>query len=158
MSEQTQAILTQYGQAGVAMLQRLVPKATGKTANSIEYIVIPNRLRIVGREFFKTLETGRGPRKSSKEGGFKDHILEWMNARGIGADLNEKKRKQLARFFAWKINKEGDATFKAGGRSIYSQQVDAFVDELSKAIANQKHKEYTDELMKQLGTLSKSTI
>lgn len=156
MSEQVQNILTAYGQAGVKMLQNLVPKATGKTARSIEYIVVPNRLRIVGREFFETLETGRGPRKSSKEGGFKDNLLEWMKARGIGSDLSEKKRKQLARFFAWKINKEGDTTFKAGGRSIYSMQVDAFVEELSNVIADRKHKEYTDELVKQLGTLSKS--
>jgi hypothetical protein len=156
VSEQVQNILNAYGQLGVEGLRQRVPKATGKTAASIQYEVDFNRLRIFARDFFLTLETGRGPRKSSAYQGFDENLLEWMKARGIGADLSEKKRKQLARFFSFKINKEGDATFKSGGKDVYSDFMDKFVEELSNEIVKVRTKEYADrfvELIKTNGTI-----
>ena len=61
-------------------------------------------------------------------------MLEYMKARGIGADLSEKKRNQLARFLAYKINKEGDSVFKQGGRIVYSETLTKFIAELKRAI------------------------
>lgn len=118
------------------MLQQAVEpySATGKTVKSIRYEVTPFRLQIFGRQFFSAIETGRGPRKSSQYGHFDDSMLEYMNARGIGSGLSEKKRRQLAKFLAHKINKEGDELFKAGGREVYSDKLDAFIVELEKAL------------------------
>lgn len=143
---------------GVSLLQGLVPRATGKTAASIRYEVYPNRLVIFARAFFAALETGRGPRVGTEYQNFDDNLLEWMKAKGIGADLSEKKRKQLARFLSYKINKDGDKTFRRGGRSVYSQAVDKFLKELSNEIIKFKTKEYTDKMVKALKESVNGTI
>lgn len=145
-----QETLEAYGKAGVELLQGVIPKATGKTAASLRYEVYPNRLVIYARAFFQALETGRGPRKSSEYGGFDESLLEWMKAKGVGADLNEKKRKQLARFLAYKINKDGDKTFRTGGKDVYSQVVARFIEELKNEVIKIKTKEYTDKVVKQI--------
>jgi hypothetical protein len=145
-----QETLEAYGKLGVQLLQGVVPKATGKTAESIRYEVYPNQLVIYARAFFQALETGRGPRRSSEYGGFDNSLLEWMKAKGVGADLNEKKRKQLARFLAYKINKDGDKTFKRGGKDVYSQVVAKFIEELTNEIIKIKTKEYTDKVVAQI--------
>lgn len=133
-------ILNTYGAKGVEVLKEAIAplRATGKTADSVYFKVEGSEekdtLRIIGRGFFETLETGRGPRKSSQQGDFKSNMLEYMQARGIGVELSQKKREQLARFLTWKINKEGDKTFKKGGRKIYSDQLDKFVQQLREAV------------------------
>lgn len=138
---QLEATLAKYGLMGVMALKKDVEKvsASGKTAESIrfEIEVFDNgniRFKILGRKYFSTLETGRGPRRSSNYGEFDLHMLEYMKARGIGADLSEKKRNQLARFLTWKINKEGDSVFKQGGRIVYSETLTKFIAELKRAI------------------------
>jgi hypothetical protein len=132
--------LDEFGHLGVQALRQDVAKvsATGETADSIYYEVKASferiKLTIWGRKFFSTLETGRGPRKGSEYQEFDEHMLKYMKARGIGADLTDKKRKQLARFLTYKINKEGDKTFKQGGRIVYSPTLRKLVDELKKAL------------------------
>lgn len=150
MSADVQATLDSYGKVGVSLLQSLVPKATGKTAASIRYEVYPNRLVIFAREFFAALETGRGPRKNTEKTDFEARMLEWMAARGVGSDLNEKKRKQLARSLTYMLNKEGDRTFKRGGKDVYSQAVAKFIDELKKEIVKIKTRQYTDSVVRLL--------
>ena len=151
-------LLDKYGKIAVALLQSLVPKATGKTANSIRYEVYPERLVVFGRAYFQTLETGRGPRKDSSYGGFDKSLLEWMAARGIGAGLTDKKKQQLARFLSYKINKEGDKTFKAGGKDVYSVAVAKFIEELKKEVIKMKTKEYTAKMVAQLKTSVNGTV
>lgn len=132
--------LNNYGILGVELLKASVRpfSATGKTERSLSYEVKTDgetdSLKIFAREFFSTLETGRGPRKSSSPGGFEDSMMEYMQARGIGADLSDKKRKQLARFLTWKINKEGDKTYKQGGRQVYSNDLEKFINALHEAL------------------------
>lgn len=115
--------------------------ATGKTKNSVHFMV--NRtntgfeLLVVGRKFFSALETGRGPRTSSDYGGFEVNLEEWMDARGIGADLSPKKKKNLARYLALKINREGDSVYKKGGREVYSDNLDLLIQKLMNDIKSQ---------------------
>jgi len=134
-------ILTQFGLLGTEALRKDVQKvsATGQTADSIRFEIQRKDngnyiFRLLGRQYFSTLETGRGPRKSSEYGEFDLNLLEYMKARGIGQDLSEKKQKQLAKFLAYKINKEGDQTFKKGGRIVYSDTLTKFKEELTRAI------------------------
>jgi hypothetical protein len=136
-----EATLAKYGLIGVMALRKDVEKvsASGKTAESIRFeIEIEDngnmRFKLLGRKYFSTLETGRGPRRSSQYGEFDLNMLEYMKARGIGADLSEKKRNQLARVLAYKINKEGDSVFKQGGRVVYSETLTKFISELKRAI------------------------
>lgn len=147
----TQEVLNTYGPVGVEVLRQNVAlvSATQKTMDSIRYEVEPNRLLLFARGYFSALETGRGPRKSSEPGSppFEDSMLEYMKARGIGGDLSEKKRKQLARFLTYKINKEGDSLWKKGHgakvRDVYSFALDRFVTELTTALKQ----DFVDEVM-----------
>lgn len=143
-------ILNTYGKLGVESIKADVSRysATGQTAQSVKYVVLKQAetytLRFLGRKFFKALETGRGPRKGTTYQEFDLNILEYMKIRGIGSDLPEKKRAQLARFIAYKINKEGDSVFKKGGRQVYSDNLLKLVSELKKALA----KDLKDQVIK----------
>lgn len=142
-------ILIAKGEIGVQALKADVEKvsATHKTANSIHFQVQSepyiDTLIIWGRQFFSTLETGRGPRKSDTTGDFKNSMLEWMNARGIGTGLTAKKQNDLARFLVLKINREGDQTFKKGGRIVYSPTLTKLVNEIKKEVSVATTKAYS---------------
>lgn len=129
-------ILDAYGKLGVEMLKQAVApySATGETERSIRYESGLFNLRLLARFGFHAIETGRGPRKNNTYEGFDNKMFDYMQARGIGGDLSDKKRRQLARFFTWRINKEGDALFKKGGREVYSDKLDAFIRELEQAL------------------------
>lgn len=133
-------ILNEYGIIGVKAIQTVLrpESATGKTLRSIRYDVkIKNTIQTLtfyGRKFISAMETGRGPRKSSEYQGYDQSLLQWMSARGIGAELNAKKKQQLARFLAFKINKEGDALHKAGGRELYTPVVEKLQKEITDKI------------------------
>lgn len=132
--------LKDYGEIGVELLQQEVQKvsATGKTAASIRFEVTPTGLQLIGRGYFEALETGRGPRQGSTYENFDTSMLEYMNVRGIGAGLTQKKKEQLARFLTYRINRDGDKLWKQGHgekvRDVYSKALDKFVDELTQAV------------------------
>lgn len=133
-------ILNEYGILGVKAIQDVIrpESATGDTVNSIRFEVkvkdTVHSLTIFGRKFIKAIETGRGPRKSEEYQGFDKYMLRWMAARGIGTDLPQKKKEQLAKFLAYKINKEGDDLFKAGGRKLYTPVVEKLEKEITDRI------------------------
>lgn len=146
-------VLEQQGKKGVEIVKAAVSKysASGDTVNSIEFQSTENSLQILAREFIQTLETGRGPRKSSESGGFKDKMLRYMQARGIGSDLDQKKKEALAKFLVLKINREGDKLYKAGGgRDVYTKALEGFVKDLEKEVSKVQTKKYTDEVLASL--------
>jgi len=145
-------VLNKYGKIGVEALKQDVSKvsATGETAASIRYEVsigVISTLTYYGRKFFKALETGRGPRKTNEESGFKDYMLKYMAARGIGSDLSQKKRENLAKFLVLKINREGDATFKMGGRTVYTPTLEKIKEELTDEVVKDRVKSYTKTIV-----------
>lgn len=152
---QVQNILTIYAQVGVDLIKSLVPKVTGKTAQSVRAEVKPNRLIIYGRQFFRALETGRSPRQSSKSGGFKDNLEDWLQAKGFATKKSKtgvvyyKLGDQWfsAKSLAWKINKEGDKTFRQGGKEVYFLQLEKFVQELTREVSKAKVQEYKKKLL-----------
>lgn len=133
-------ILNEYGILGVKAIQDVIrpESATGRTVTSIRFEVktknTTETLTIFGRKFISAMETGRGPRKSSEYQGYDQSLLQWMASRGIGTDLTAKKKQQLARFLAYKINKEGDALHKAGGRQLYTPVVEKLEKEITERI------------------------
>ncbi len=147
-------LLRAYGELGVELLKGLVPKVTGKTASSIRYVATENRLTIYGRAFFRSMETGRAPRRSSSYGGFDEHLEDWLKAKGFPTKTTKSGKIYYkigpnwysAESLAWKINKTGDKTFRQGGRDIYFAQLEKFVKELTKKVAQEKSKEYAKKL------------
>lgn len=144
--------LNKYGKLGVEALRQDVSKvsATGETEKSIRYEVsmgLIARLVFYGRKFFSTLETGRGPRKSNEDSGFKDYMLKYMMARGIGSDISAKKRENLAKFLVLKINREGDATFKNGGRVVYTPTLEKLKSEVIQAAKTEVRVSYTKKII-----------
>lgn len=147
-------LLRAYGELGVQMLKGLVPKVTGKTANSIRYEATENRLIIYGREFFRAMETGRSPRRSNSYGGFDENLSGWLRAKGFPTKTT-KSGKMYYRIgdqwytpesLAWKINKQGDKTFRMGGKDVYFSQLERFIAELKDKVTKEKAKEYSKKL------------
>jgi hypothetical protein len=138
---------------GVDIVKQNVAKysATNKTVNSIEGTSDDNSLTILGRAFIEAMETGRGPRKSSDDGGFKDSMLEYVKARGMGLGLNEKQQENLARFLVLKINREGDQLYKmGGGRDVYSTPLAKFAENLEKVVADYMFKQASEKVFQSL--------
>lgn len=146
-------VLKDQGEIGVAVIKAAINvySATGKSADSVRYESTHNTLQIFARGFIEAMETGRGPRQSSQDGGFKDSMLEYMKAKGIGDELSEKKRQQLARFLVLKINREGDTLWnKGGGRDVYSSVLDKFVEQLTAAVAKDQLTIFQEAVSKSL--------
>lgn len=163
----SQEVLEAYAPIGVDVIRNAVPHVTGKTAQSVRAEVRPNRLTIFGRAFFRALETGRAPRESSKPGGFKNNLEDWLRAKGFKTkESNSGITYYLigdqwfsAKSLAWKINKEGDKTFRNGGKEVYFAQVERFLKELTEQITKSKTEEYSKKLVTQMRTsLTNGTI
>jgi len=106
--------------------------ATLRTSQSLRIEVkndgLKVNMKLFGRAFFNTVETGRRPtpdKKPSKE--FIENLKPWMAARGI----DEKQVWAIAT----KINKQGTKLWKAGGREdIFQPAVDTFVNNVSQQL------------------------
>lgn len=157
MSADIQTILNTYAAAYVQMMQSVLPSVTGKTKASIRAEVTPNRMRGFARGFIHALETGRGPRESSTYSEYDKSLESWLRAKGFPT----KKSKSgityyqigqswfSAKSLAWKINAKGDRTFRSGGKEIYSDKLDALVNELMAAVEKQKVQEYRTSFLNQ---------
>lgn len=152
-------LLESYGKKGVAMLQELVPKVTGKTARSIRYEATEDRLTIFGRAAFGSLETGRGPRRSTEYSEFDRYLEDWLRAKGF----QTKQSKSGVRYYkindvwfsakslAWKINKQGDTKHRHGVEvEIYQKAMDDFKEKLTKAVAKEKYQELKKQVLAEL--------
>lgn len=146
-------ILKQQVGIGVDIVKQQVAKysATNKTVNSIEGKSDDKSLQILGRAFIEAMETGRGPRKSTTDGGFKDSMLEYIKARGMGLGLSEKQQENLAKFLVLKINREGDQLYKmGGGRDVYTKAVEKFAADLEKTVTDYMFKQASDKVFESL--------
>jgi hypothetical protein len=141
-------ILNKYGQVGVQLLKNAISelRATGKTERSLRYEVEEEKgrttLKIYGREFFKALETGRKPAEQSGPPGFPERLEEYMQARGFQSKVSKKGVKYWrigdnwysGKSLAYKINTQGDRTYRTGGRQVYSDDLSKFVEELKREV------------------------
>ena len=135
-----EATLNQFGIIGVKAIQNVLRplSATGGTVKSVHFEVkIKNTiysLIFYGRKFFNAIETGRGPRKSSEYQGYDKSMLEYMNARGIAMDKTPKEREHIARYMTLQINREGDKTYKSGGRVVFTPTIEKLEKEITEQI------------------------
>ncbi len=155
--EWTLSILDQYGKLGVDQIKKdLAPYSkSGKTVDSVHYEAwskgTVDRLVIMARAYISTMETGRGPRTSSEYGGFDKGLESYLNDLNLQTKTSKGGIKYYklgeywfsAKSLAWKINKEGDKTYRAGGRTIYTPTVDALVDAIKKSIRKEFKVQFT---------------
>lgn len=141
MSANFTDILKNYGVIGVEVLKQAIQsvEATGKTAQSIRYEVETtdktDRLLLIGRAFFELIEKGRRPTDKGPSPEMIRFLTDYARARGMDDP------ESAAWGIAKKINKEGDKTYRAGGRVVYSPELTKFVEELTKVLTDQFKKD-----------------
>jgi len=124
-------ILQKYAPVGVRLVQTALEqvRASGKTIQSVKAEVSESntvdRLQILARPYTNRIEQGVGPTKKGPSSEMIKNLTEYAQARGFS------KPESAAWGLAKKIQKEGDRTHKQGGRIVYSDDVDKFVDELT---------------------------
>lgn len=136
-----------YGQRFVDLIKSKVPVVTGKTRDSVDYQVTKDEssitLKVTGRPFFKSVETGRGPYKQGGYQEFDKHLEEWMEARGFQKKTTKKginyyligDQWMSGKSLAYLINKRGDKKHREGGIDVYSSDTDRLIAELKKDLA-----------------------
>ena len=128
-------ILMQFLRAMADDIRKNIPVVSGNTADSIEV-----RMERTGQQPYDrikagiysdltavALETGRGPTKSGATKGdptLQQSILAWIQAKGVQPTVKANSKQtslQLQTGLSWaiatKIHKEGNALFRAGGKS-----------------------------------------
>lgn len=151
-------ILNRFGSEGVELLKESVRplNATGETERSISYNVDQTEkastLTFYGRKFFPSVETGRKERTNDEYSGFDLALTKWLNAR----NFQQRRSKtgviyykvgeswMTAKSLAHKINKEGDSIYNKGGREVYTQKFNEFIDQMVESIKS----DTTDTIVK----------
>ncbi len=138
-------ILQQEGNSIVEQIRRNLEStgtnATGRTSRSLRYAVRVESdsvtLKIIGRPFFKVVETGRKatPQYTKPSEDFVASIREWAQAKGIPG---------AAYAIARSIHQKGTKLHQSGGRDdIFSNVVnDDLVSRISKDILDKFAAEY----------------
>lgn len=166
MGELTQTIMTYGAQKYVQIMQSVLPSVTGKTKASIRAEVLPNRFKGYARGFIHAIETGRGPRKSATYSEYDQNLESWMKTKGFETKQSKSGNTYYKignswftpKSLAWKINAKGDKTFRSGGKEVYSDKLDALINELMGMVEKQKLQEYRKAFVNQLnGALSNKT-
>lgn len=145
-------ILKQYGTSTVQQiqdnLQSTGTNATGKTSSSLKYTVTQEgtkaTLRITGRKYFATVETGRKatPNYDKPSKAFVQAIKEWAEAKGVDS--------KFAYAIAKSIHKIGTKLFRDGGRNdVVSNVVNQnLVDKISNDLMDKFGKIFLNDVLK----------
>lgn len=141
-------ILSTFGQSATDQIRANVPKATGKTAQSLRFEVIDQgtkaTLRILGKPYFMVVETGRKatPQFTKPSKSFVDSIKEWLAAKGGNQGA--------AYAIAKTIHKEGTKLWQQGGRKdVVSNVVNqSLTEQISQAVLKDFARQYLVSVVK----------
>lgn len=134
MFANVQAILKAYGPIGVDVLKNSIQQieASGKTAQSLRFETEGNetmdRLMLIGRAYFELIEKGIRPSGKNPSPDMIKFLTDYAKARGMD------KPESAAWGIAKTILKEGDQTYRSGGRLVYSPDLIKFVEQLKETI------------------------
>ncbi len=134
MSANITQILEVYGSVGEQLLKDAVDQvsATHRTVQSIRHEVTSgetwDRVQWIGRKYIQALETGIRPTDKGPSSDMIEMLTEYARARGMDDP------KSAAWAMAKTIQREGDRTFRIGGRDVYSSELNKFVEELKEEI------------------------
>ena len=109
--------------------------ASGRTKESLRYVVDNGTLTIFGRPYFRSVEQGRGP------GGipyrFQDIIRQWMDDKGIAGKFGEteSQKRSAAYMIGQFIKNNGTKLYREGGRTdIYSSVISEEMPKLNEML------------------------
>lgn len=137
------ATFQKYGTVAVRIVQTALEqvRASGKTIQSVKAIISEDkgvdRFTIVARPYTNRIEQGIGPTTKGPSREMIKSLTEYAQARGMD------KPESAAWGLAKKIQKEGDRTFKKGGRIVYSDDVDKLVKEMTNDIKKEVRIKFT---------------
>jgi len=137
------ATFQKYGTVAVRIVQTALEqvRASGKTIQSVKTIISEDkgvdRFQIVARPYTNRIEQGIGPTTKGPSREMIKSLTEYAQARGMD------KPESAAWGLAKKIQKEGDRTFKKGGRIVYSDDVDKLVKEMTNDIKKEVRIKFT---------------
>lgn len=123
-----------YGKIGVERIKQALEqvRATGKTIESVKYETSQDgnnhRLVIKARPYTSAIEEGIRPTTKGVSREMIESLTEYAIARGMD------KPESAAWGIAKKIQREGDRTYKSGGRDIYSSVAIQVTKELKKEV------------------------
>lgn len=127
-------VLNVYASICEQVLKEALDKtsATHKTVNSVASEVTEDNdkvsLKLFARKYVSLLETGRKPTSKNPSPEMIDFLTDYARARGMD------KPESAAWAIAKTINKEGDKTYRSGGRDVYSAELNKFVQEVVEAV------------------------
>lgn len=130
-------ILDAYGKIGVERIKQALEqvRATGKTINSVKYETSENngtsRLIIKARPYTAAIETGVSPSTKGIPPEMITNLTEYAQARGM------ENPKSAAWAMAKTIKKQGDKTFRSGGREVYSDDVIQLTKDIKKEVSKE---------------------
>lgn len=146
MSASIEQILQVYGSIGEQLLKDAVDQvsATHRTVESIRHEVTSgdtwDRLQFIGRKYIQGLETGIRPTDKGPSSEMIELLTEYARARGMENPTS------AAWAIAKTIQKQGDRTFRVGGRDVYSSELNKFVEELKAEITKTFVGNYVTEI------------
>lgn len=114
--------------------------ASGRTSASLEVVVDGTVGTLFGRQAFGTVETGRKPGRVPA--GFRDIIYQWMQDKGVQAEVTGRRSQQsadmsMAYCIARKIANEGSRLYRDGGREdIYSNVLPLTIERVQNEVTN----------------------
>lgn len=133
MTAEFLSIVSNAGQSAVSQIRQNMAatgtNATGKSSQSLRYEIVQEGdrtiLRVLGRQYFAVVETGRRPTpqydKPSRE--FVASIREWAKAKGI--------QENAAYAIAKSIHKKGTQLYRSGGRQdVYTSVIPGIVQQI----------------------------
>lgn len=118
--------------------------ASGRTAESMKVMVSASMGELVGRKYFGTLETGRGPGPVPRN--MSDIIYKWMQDKGVHADpmpyvrkgphkyssAQERGDRSMAAAIAHNIRTMGTSLYRNGGRDdVYSNEIPKAIERIN---------------------------
>lgn len=144
-------LLTVMGAVGEQVVKDEIDKvsATHKTVESIRSEVTETdtvtKLQIFAREFTSLLEKGIKPSGKNPPPEMIEMLTEYAKSRGMSDP------EKAAWGIAKTILKEGDRTHKQGGREVYSQELNKFVEEVTAAVQKEFVGFYVKEIKQAFG-------
>lgn len=114
--------------------------ASGKTSQSLVVSVTDTTGELSGRFAFGTVETGR--RAGKVPSGFRQIIYQWMQDKGVHADITGRRSQEsadmsMAYLIARKIAREGSKLYREGGRKdIYSNVLPLTIEQVQRELTN----------------------
>jgi len=134
-----QAILKNFAEEAIAGIKSRIPNVTGKSAESLGYLIEGSNLTIFStQKYFTVLETGRKPGKRPPI----NVIEQWIRDKPL--NLDGISAKSLAFLIARKIGEEGSLLHRQGGKSgVISKSInDQVIKEKLTDVLTDKFRDY----------------